>query len=238
MISIKTLPINAWQKRFAYLPVTFTEQLDQTNVKQTKIWFDHYWQRVSINKSDRSLKTTVLTETDYKRLWVMETLPHVVARSTLVNDLPKDVIELSQNFVDYTDGKIDGREEFAGIYPILEKMNTIYGKYLDSGLIGEEVIVRDSGQDYKEFEYSQLMNVMESVELPNEFERAEVLDALLSTRYFKEGNYKHKVDYLRSLNNDGCLNFVVVRRTQERTVEILNRKNKTVELSISLVKAQ
>lgn len=238
MISIKTLPINAWQKRFALLPVTFTEQIDQTSVKQTKIWFDHYWQRVSINKSDRSLKTTIMTESDYKRLWIMETMPHVVARSPLVNDIDKDLSVLCQNFIDYTDGKTDGREEFTGIYPILESMNIFCTKYLETGKIGEEVLISESGQDYKAFEYAQLMRVMESVELPNEFERAEVLDALLATRYFKEGNYKHKVDYLRSLNNDGCLNFVVVRRTQERTVEILNRKNKTVELSIPLTKDQ
>lgn len=238
MISIKTLPINAWQKRFAFLPVTSTEQIDQYNVKQTKIWFDHYWQRVSINKSDRSLKTTILTEADYKRLWVMETMPHVIARSPLVNDIDRSLDVLCQNFIDYIEEKTDGREEFSGIYLILDGMNTYFGKYLETGKIGEDVLIADSGQDYKTFEYAQLMRVMESVELPNEFERAEVLDALLATRYFKEGNYKHKVDYLKSLNNEGCLNFIVVRRTQERTIEILNRKNKTVEFSIPLNKAQ
>lgn len=235
MISVKTLPINAWQKRFAFLPVTSTEQIDQTSVKQTKIWFDAYWERISINKSDRSLKTTILTESDYRKLWVMETLPHIAARSPLVNDIEKEFSILGEDFLNYVDGKTDGREEFAGIFPVLERLDYLFKEYLESGLIGEAVMVKHSGQDYKAFEYSYLLRILESVQLKDGFTHTEVLDALLTTRQFREGaNFKHRADYLTNLISNSLINLVDMRKAGRRLVEILNAKNKTVEVSVEL----
>lgn len=237
MILTKTLPINKWAKRFATLPVTTTEQIDANSVKQTTFWLESYWQRVTINKADRSLKTIVLSVDAYRSMWVLETCPHVVARSTLINTIEFDSNVFTQNFVDLLDGKTDGRSEFEGMYPILETMKELYTNFIDSGLIGAEVVVKATGSTIEQFEYNYLMRVLEQLPISNEFSYSNILTVLLDSPLFREGNFKHKADYLQSMINEERLRLVVIPRTQEKFIEVLH-KNKTVDRKLPLNKEE
>jgi hypothetical protein len=233
MISIKNLTINSWTKQFAFTPVNYVEQIDQSTVKQTRIWLENYWQRISINRSDRSLKTNVLTCDQYKHLWLMETLPHIIMRSYLVNDFDRDLTTFSCDIKNYIEGKTDGREEFSGVFPIVEHAKTLYLKYHDTGLIGQEVLVKESGLTYVDFEFTYLLRILESMELKEGFGYTEVLQALLDSSHFKDGTFVTKANYLKSLIAEDRLNISQVRSKNKRYIEILH-KNKTVDTIIDL----